>query len=76
MRIVRTDRAGKRQERRLPVGWLNVVIEEPPGRVPRLLLVARGIREEIAASLGEDEKRDLWAALAAALHRLRNPLFD
>ena len=76
LRIVRTDRAGKRQERRLPGGWLNVGIEEPPGRVPRLLLVARGIREEIATSLGEEEKRDLWAALAAALHRLRNPLFD
>ncbi len=76
LRIVRTDRAGKRQERRLPVGWLNVVMEEPPGRVPRLLLVAHGIREEIAASLGEDEKRDLWAALHDALHQLRNPRFN
>ena len=76
LRIVRTDRKGRRQERLLPVGWLNVVIEEPPGRVPRLLLVAHGIREEIATSLGEHEKRDLWTALEAALHRLRNPRFD
>ncbi len=76
LRIVRTDRKGRRQERLLPVGWLNVVIEEPPGRVPRLLLVAHGIREEIATSLGEDEKRSLWTALEAALHRLRNPRFD
>jgi uncharacterized membrane protein len=76
LRIVRTDRAGRRQERLLPVGWLNAVIEEPPGRVPRLLLVAHGIREEIAASLGEDEKRDLWTALHGALHQLRNPRFD
>ena len=76
LRIVRTDRTGKRQERELPAGWLNVVIEESPGRVPKLLLVAHGVREEIAATLGEDEKRDLWAALRAALHQLRNPQFD
>jgi uncharacterized membrane protein len=76
LRIVRTDRTGKRDERVLPVGWLNVVIDEPPGRVPKLFLVARGVREEIAATLGEAEKRDLCAALHAALHRLRNPYFD
>lgn len=76
LRIVRTDRSGKRRERLLPIGWLNVVIEEPPGRVPRLLLIAHGIREEIAATLGEAEKRDLWSALHAALHQLRNPQFD
>ena len=44
--------------------------------MPRLLLVARGVREEIATTLGEAEKRDLWAALRDALHRLRNPTFD
>jgi uncharacterized membrane protein len=75
LRIVRTDQAGRREERVLPVGWLNAVMEEPPGRVPRLLLVSRGVREEIAASLGEAEKRDLWAALQKALHQLRNPRF-
>ena len=41
-----------------------------------LLLVAHGVREEVAATLGEEEKRDLWAALRAALHQLRNPSFD
>jgi uncharacterized membrane protein len=76
LRIVRTDKAGRRQERVLQIGWLNAVIDDPPGRVPRLLLVAHGVREEIAASLGEAEKRDLWAALSAALHQLRNPNFD
>jgi uncharacterized membrane protein len=76
LRIVRTDRTGQRHERELPVGWLNAVMEERPGRVPRLLLVSRGLREEVAASLGEAEKRDLWSALHAALHRLRNPRFD
>jgi len=76
LRIVRVDQHGRGEERVLPVGWLNAVIEEPPGRVPRLLLVAHGMREEIATSLGEVEKRDLWGALRDALHRLRSPRFD
>jgi uncharacterized membrane protein len=76
LRIVRTGRAGRRDERTLPVGWLNVVLDEQPGRVPTLLLVARGVREEIAATLGEAEKRDLWSALRDALHQARNPQFD
>jgi len=76
LRIVRTGRTGRRDERVLPVGWLNVVLEEQPGRVPKLLLVARGLSEEIAATLGEVEKRDLWSALREALHLARNPLFD
>ena len=45
LRIVRTGRAGRRDERVLPVGWLYVVLDEQPGREPRLLLVARGVRE-------------------------------
>lgn len=76
LRIVRTDQRGRREERVLPVGWLNAVMEEPAGRVPRLLLVAHGVREEIATSLGEVEKRDLCGALRDALHRLRSPRFD
>src|SRR5690348_11224231 len=75
LRIVRTDARGQRRESVLPVGWLNALLEEPPGRVPRLLLVAHGVREEVATSLGEAEKRDLSVALAQALHRLRNPRF-
>ena len=76
LRIVRTDRSGRREERVLPVAWLNAVLEEPLGQVPRLLLVAHGVREEVATTLGEAEKRDLAAALRDALHRLRNPSFD
>jgi uncharacterized membrane protein len=76
LRIVRTDQHGRREERVLATGWLNAVIEEPAGKVPRLLLVARGVREEIATTLGEVEKRDLWVALREALHRLHNPTFD
>jgi uncharacterized membrane protein len=76
LRIVRTGRTGRREERALPVGWLKVVLEELPGRVPKLLLVARGLREEIAAALGEAEKRDLWSALNEALHSVHNPRFN
>ena len=64
LRIVRTDRHGRREERVLPTGWLNAVMEEPAGKVPRLLLVARGVREEIATTLGEVEKRDLCGSAA------------
>jgi uncharacterized membrane protein len=76
LRIVRTDQHGRRQECRLSVGWLNAVLEEPPGKVPKLLLVAHGVREEVGVTLGEAEKRDLWSALRHSLYQLRNPSFD
>lgn len=76
LRIARTDMNGRRTEKTLPADWLNVVLEETPGRVPILLLTRRGLKEEIAAVLGEHEKRNLAAALSAALHRMRNPRFD
>jgi uncharacterized membrane protein len=76
LRVVRTTAAGRRQERELPPTWLNVALEEAPGRAPRLVLVARGVREEVGAALGEAERRDLARALEAAVHLARNPRFD
>ena len=76
LRIVRTTAAGRREERVLSPTWLNVVLEERPGRVPGLLLVARDLREEIGASLGEAERRDLAQALSDALRLARNPRFN
>lgn len=76
LRLIRTDASGRKQTENLPHGWLNVVLEDVPGRVPRLLLVARELRREIGAALGEAEKRDLAAALKEALYKLRNPVFD
>lgn len=74
--VQRTDARGRiTASRRLDVGWLQAVLEERPGRVPALLLVERGRRLEVGADLGEAEKRDLAAALRAALHRFRNPVF-
>jgi uncharacterized membrane protein len=74
--ITRTEPSGVRRQRVLPAAWLNVVVEERPGTVPGLVLVARDVRVEIGRALGEAEKRDLASALAAALYDLRNPRFD
>jgi len=76
LRIVRTDWRGRRQERTLPAAWLRVRLEDRPGRVPRLVVAARPGEAEIAETLGEAEKRDLAAALQAALERVRRPHFD
>ena len=76
LRIIRTDAKGRRRERLLPPTWLAVRLTDRPGRVPMLTLVARDHIEEVGRCLGEVEKRDLAAALDAALHRWRNPRFD
>ena len=76
LRIIRTEPSGRRRERVLPSGWLSVSLFEREGRVPRLLLSQRGVREEIGVALGADTKRDLAASLARALDRVRNPVFD
>jgi uncharacterized membrane protein len=76
LRVLRTDARGRASEHSLPPFWLTVTLQERPGRVPGLLLSARGRQLEVAAALGEPEKRDLAEALAAAVHRLRHPVFD
>jgi uncharacterized membrane protein len=76
LRIIRTDIRGQQRERRLAPTWLNVDLQDRPGRVPLLLLSAQGRRVEVGGALGEAEKRALAAELAAALHRWRNPVFD
>lgn len=76
LHILRTDLGGRQTSRRLDSAWLNAVLQDRPGRAPALLLVERGRQLEVGAALGEDEKRDLAAALRAALHRHRNPVFD
>jgi uncharacterized membrane protein len=76
LRILRFDENGASSERSLPAGWLNVILEERPGRVPALLLATHGHTEEVARVLGEPQKRDLAEALKHALHGMRNPVFD
>lgn len=75
LRIIRSQR-GVRSEMAVPVGWLRASLEERPGRAPALMLRGSGISVEVATSLGEDEKRDLAAALRAALYRQRHPVFN
>ncbi len=76
LRVARTDPNGHRRDVVLPATWLNVALEERPGRVPALFLLASGRREEVAESLGAREKRDLAAALGQALYTWRHPIYD
>ena len=81
LRIVRTSPRGDIRTRHLQAGWITVRLEERPGRVPALLLVGHGPgekigHEEVGRELGEHAKRSLAHALADALHRRRNPVFD
>jgi uncharacterized membrane protein len=76
LRILRFDENGGRSEAQMPAAWLNVFLEERPGRVPGLYLVTHGRKEEVARVLGEPQKRDLAAALKNALYELKNPTFD
>jgi uncharacterized membrane protein len=74
--VTSMDMHGRRRRLTLAPYWLNVVLEERAGCVPKLLLTARGVRHEVARQLGEDQKRDLAAALTRALANWRNPVFD
>jgi uncharacterized membrane protein len=74
--VLRRDASGRQTRIALSPDWLNVVLEERAGTVPKLLLTARGVSCEVARQLGEAEKRDLAAALARALQRWRHPRFD
>jgi uncharacterized membrane protein len=76
LRVARTDPHGRRRDVVLPPNWLNVALEERPGRVPALFLMAGGRREEVGACLGAAEKRDLAAALGQALYAWRHPVYD
>jgi uncharacterized membrane protein len=76
LEISRTDQRGRRELLTLRPYWLNVVREELQGSVPQLYLSSHGTHTEIAATLGEAQKRDLAAALATAVRRWRNPSFD
>jgi uncharacterized membrane protein len=76
LRIVRTSPRGRVESRDLPADWMAVRLEERPGRVPALMLQLRGQAVEVGRELGEEAKRSLAEALAEALHRRRNPVFD
>jgi uncharacterized membrane protein len=74
--IRRTDGRGRPDEVSLDPYWVRLALDERPGRVSALLLRSRGRSLEIGLLLGEEQKRSLAEALAAALRRYRNPVFD
>jgi uncharacterized membrane protein len=74
--IQRWDRDGRASQLELPTAWMRVALEERPARVPALVLRGRFRPVEVGASLGEQEKRSLAAALREALHDMRHPDFD
>jgi uncharacterized membrane protein len=74
--ICRTDIHGRRETLSLAPYWLNIVLEERTGTVPKLLLASHGAQTEIARQLGDAEKRDLAANLIRALNKWRNPTFN
>lgn len=76
LKVIRTAQDGTRTEQAVSPAWINVHLQDRPGRVPGLFLAAHGTSLEVGASLGEPEKLDLAAALKDALHRWRNPVFD
>jgi uncharacterized membrane protein len=76
LRVVRTTPSGQQSEVTLSSAWMNVLLEESNGRVPRLSLGLRDRRVEVGAALGEAQKRELAAALGHALDHARNPVFD
>jgi uncharacterized membrane protein len=73
LEITRISPNGRMQAVILSPSWARAELEERPGSVPRLLLIARNAHEEIGRQLGEAEKRDLAAAINRALTRWRSP---
>ncbi|NGM23676.1 DUF2244 domain-containing protein [Roseomonas stagni] len=75
LHVATADGRGGRRVAELEPYWTRVRLEEEGGS-PRLMLVQRHRRVEVGTFLAPDEKRDLAAALQAALGRYRNPVFD
>jgi len=77
-RLVVTASDGRGGQRRVELDpyWSRVELREEAGLGAALWLACRGREVEIGRLLAEPEKRDLAAALAAALRRYRNPVFE
>ena len=74
--VLRIAPDGAKRQATLQPAWLRLSLEDRPGRAPVLFVRERQRQIELARDLGEAEKRSLAAALALALERLRNPVFD
>jgi uncharacterized membrane protein len=76
LRVSCADGRGGRAQVVLDPYWTRLEMAERHGVAPRLSLSCRGREVEIGRFLSEPEKRDLAAALEAALRRYRAPVFD
>ncbi len=76
LRVRRTDGCGRREDASLEPYWTRVDLREDPGNSGLLRLTCRGRAVEVGVWLSGGEKRDLAAALEAALRRYREPRFD
>ena len=76
LRVITANGRGGRQETAFEPYWTRVALVEETGGVARLRLEQRNRRVELGCYLSVEEKRDLAAALATALRRYRNPVFD
>jgi uncharacterized membrane protein len=74
--VTAADGRGGRRQVALDPYWSRVELREEAGLGATLWLVCRGQQVEVGRLLAEPEKRDLAEALAAALRRYRNPVFD
>nr|WP_321985570.1 DUF2244 domain-containing protein [uncultured Lichenicoccus sp.] len=76
LRLTRVDAAGRQSERRLQPYWLRVDLQDRPGSIVRVHLLAHGVREEIGLYLDEVARRVLAQDLRVALHSCRNRRYD
>ena len=74
--VRRRDGRGGEESAELEPYWTRLHLQERAGSVPVLTAHARGRSVEIGRFLSAEQKRDLAAALDAALRRYREPRFD
>jgi uncharacterized membrane protein len=71
LRLTRTDHRGRVRETALEPYWLRVEVQEDGAGAPRVWLTSHGQRIGVGALLNGPERRELAAALSAALRRWR-----
>ena len=72
----RVTPAGVRRRWTFQPYWLRIEFDDPPQHGSQLRLRSHGRAVTVGAFLALPERQDLAAALRAALHQLKNPLYD
>jgi uncharacterized membrane protein len=71
LRLTRTDHFGRVRETALQPYWLRVEVHEGGADAPRVWLTSHGRSIGVGTLLNAEERRELAAALSAALQRWR-----